>query len=101
MACPDGKRFAGQLGKAFQNAGWAVNFPVVGGPGNPPQSGLGLLVMDLANLNSVESTVAAGLRGAGLQFDVQQGRPNLPLPQAYPSQLQAPDVELLVSSRLT
>jgi hypothetical protein len=31
MACPDGNRFARQLGHAFQNAGWSVDYPMVGG----------------------------------------------------------------------
>jgi hypothetical protein len=93
MACSDGKKFAGQLGHAFKNAGWAVRYPMLGGPGNPPYTGLGLLVRDVANLNAVESAVAQGLRGAELQFDTQKRLHNPMHPGA--------EVELLVSSRLT
>jgi hypothetical protein len=93
MACSDGKKFAGQLGHAFKNAGWEVRYPMLGGTENPPYSGLGLRVRDVANLNSFESAVAQGLRVAGLQFDIQKRLHNPMHP--------GPEVELLISSRLT
>lgn len=61
------------LSSVFVNAGWEVINPMIMGVGNPPMSGIGLLVADASNLSDKEQSVAEALTQAGLEFDLQSG----------------------------
>lgn len=62
------------------------------GVGNPPMSGIGLLVADASNLSNKEQSVANALKGVGLEFDLQAERHRRPD--------EGVDVTLLLTHRL-
>ncbi|WP_371396221.1 hypothetical protein [Fretibacter rubidus] len=57
----------------FSNAGWQVINSMVMGVGNRPISGVGLLVLDAANLSDEEQSVVSALGEAAIEFDLQSG----------------------------
>lgn len=94
MAAPDGRQMAQGLQAAFAAAGWNTEMPQVMGPGNPPHSGVGLIVADPNNMTPAQSAIRSALAAANLPFDVQQG-----WQRSMPGQ---PEIaaEILVTSRL-
>lgn len=73
MAAADARGLVADLSAAFQSAGWAVSNPMVGGPPNPPPSGLGVLVRDPDNLTPSQTAITAVLRELNVDFDLRRG----------------------------
>ncbi len=90
-AAPGMERFVRVVTSAFVDAGWSVNPGMVIGIANPPNCGVRLVVQSPADLTSPQQGIAAGLRGAGIHFELQAGRARGNPPA---------DAELLFTSRI-
>ena len=93
MACPDAKKLSGQLAAALAAAGWDVLSGMVMGLGNPPKTGIALIVHFGAPV-AMQDALMRGLKAADIEFDVQSQ-------PAVPQGSEMPGMELLVTSRLT
>lgn len=69
--CPDCAGFASDFQHLLADAGWSVDAGMVLGIGNPPRSGIGVLVNNAASPNPLEAAVISGLRSAHIEFDIQ------------------------------
>jgi hypothetical protein len=92
MAAADARGLVADLSAAFQGAGWIVSNPMVGGPGNPPPSGLGVNVGDPDNLTQAQASFVAALREIGADFDLRRSAV-----QAFPGR-HADELEILVTT---
>lgn len=101
MSVPDARALTADFVHAFVAAGWRVEQPMVMGIGNPPPSGLGLLVTNPAALTPQEALAKKILEESGCKFDLQAGkRQQDPPPTFNPSGYRppdGPDVELLIT----
>jgi len=73
MAATDARGLVADLSAAFQNAGWMVSNPMVGGLANPPPSGIAVTVADPDNLTSSQAGFVRALRQIGADFDLRKG----------------------------
>jgi hypothetical protein len=73
--CPDCPQYSAGLVSAFRDAGWAVTNPMVMGPTWRPRSGVGLSVLDPANLGPEATLVRNALQAAHIEFEIRQGPP--------------------------
>lgn len=69
----DASRLARQLQIPFNSAGWNVLLPTVIGIGDPPRSGVGLIVQTPEHLTPEQQAVADALSSANLEFNLQAG----------------------------
>jgi hypothetical protein len=96
-ASADAAQISHGLTAAFNAAGWQVENAMVLGLGNPPMSGIGLIVPTPELLTPQQEAIAQAFRAAGLKFDLQAGnsRPRSPLDQRP-----APVAEIVLTNRL-
>jgi hypothetical protein len=72
-ASADAASYSKGLAKAFNAAAWNVQPSMAMGIGDPPPSGMGLLVNDPSNLTVQQQSIASALEAAGLEFDIRPG----------------------------
>lgn len=102
MGAPDAKAYRGDLALAFQAAGWIVSLPAVLGLGNPPPTGVGLMVGNPAAMQPIELATKRALEAAAIVFDIQQqNRPPRPvMPPSVPALPPQPDIGLVITTKL-
>lgn len=92
----DATQLARGLALAFNGSGWHTQTATALGIGNPPASGVGIIVPNPASLAPEQHAVAQALTAAGLAYDIQQGNLRQPNPFERPK----PVAEILLTSRL-
>ena len=98
MAVADVKAYTGDFALVFKSAGWTVYLPSVMGVGNPPPTGIGLMVANTASLTAAETAVKRALESAEIGFDIQtENRHTSP---SFPGMRLEPDAKLLLTTKL-
>lgn len=84
------------IAAAFQGGGWRVDMVMMLGIGEPPQSGVAVMVWNPNSLAPVENVVTDALKWSGVEFNlrVREGR----RPRDGERE---PDVEVLITSRFS
>jgi hypothetical protein len=102
MGAPDTKAYAGDLALAFQAAGWTVSLPAVLGPGNPPPTGVGLMVGNPAAMQPIELAAKRALEAAGIAINIQRQNSlsRRVTPPGVPALPPQPDLGLLITTKL-
>lgn len=85
--------FCRQMSDLFRQEGWNVRNPMVLGIGNPPKSGLALMVTNPQQLTPAQQAISEGLTAAGIKFDLQQGSNS-----GHPANNQEPIAQLLFTT---
>ena len=70
---PDAGSLTQSLTRAFHEAGWVVENPVVIGVGNPPITGIAVRVPDSSNMTGAQRAVCAAFNTAKIPYDLQSG----------------------------
>ncbi|HMT40535.1 MAG TPA: hypothetical protein PKC48_03330 [Sphingorhabdus sp.] len=72
-AIADARPLAQGIAAVFHAARWTTSSAMVMGLGNPPPSGVGLMVQDQNNLTPPQRAIYNALQAAGIAFDIQNG----------------------------
>ena len=82
---------------AFTQAGWSPQTSFVMGPNRHPRTGLGVIVLDPANLSAPQRAVTAAIEAVGMDFEIWQGEPRSHHPM---DQSPLPVAEIVLTARL-
>ena len=96
-ASADAAQLSHGLSATFRSAGWITSGGMVIGLGNPPLSGIALIVPDPLALSPEQRAIEGALRAANLEFDLQRGGQPPPSPNDNEPE---PIAEILLTNRL-
>jgi hypothetical protein len=95
-AVADSVKLARSIGSAFLAARWTTSTPMVMGLGNPPPSGIAVIVSDQNNLTAAQLAIIIAFKIAKIEVDIQTGNPGFSATDGPQSVAQ-----IIVSSRIS